>query len=295
MITTATIVSIVLALVAAALFGCASALQQREANRVSTGTPLLTTLIRTPRWWLGVGCDLGGFGVQATALAIGPLLVVQPLMILSLLFALPLAARWAGTTVARSTWLLAAALVIGLAGFLIIGRPQVGLDDAPFPDWLLPGGLVLAGALVAVLVAVLLRARPHRAAMALGVAVGLLFGITTVLIKPVAGTFGSGRRFWADLGIVLGGWQLWTLAVCGVIAVYLQQRAFHLGSLIDSLPAVTVADPIVGAVFGATVLRETIRLSGVGGVLVLGCVLVMLVTTVLLARQSATAGSVPSE
>jgi hypothetical protein len=54
-----------------------------------------------------------------------------------------------------------------------------------------------------------------------------------------------------------------------------------------SLPAVTVAEPIVGSVLGVTVLGETLRTNNVGLVAIGGSVAVMVAATVALAHSQA--------
>lgn len=81
--------SVVCALVAALLFAGASVAQQSAASEVPEGSGLMSTLFRSPRWWAGVVGDGGGYVMQAVALAIGSVLVVQPLLVSALLFALP--------------------------------------------------------------------------------------------------------------------------------------------------------------------------------------------------------------
>jgi hypothetical protein len=85
-----------LALVSAALFAVAAAARQRGAQRVpdgrARGVGLILALLRRPLWWVGTFGDVGGYVAQAAALGVGSLLLVQPLLVTTLLFALPLAA-----------------------------------------------------------------------------------------------------------------------------------------------------------------------------------------------------------
>ena len=74
-------------------------MQQREAAEVpdedALGLGLITRLIRRPVWLIGTAADTLGYVAQAAALAFGSLVLVQPLLATSLLFALPLGAWWA--------------------------------------------------------------------------------------------------------------------------------------------------------------------------------------------------------
>ena len=57
---------------------------------------LLLRLVRRPMWLAGTAADWSGFGLQALALGMGSILVVQPLLCTGLLFALPIGAAWRG-------------------------------------------------------------------------------------------------------------------------------------------------------------------------------------------------------
>jgi drug/metabolite transporter (DMT)-like permease len=106
------LISIICALAAALLFACASVAQQRAASSVPEGGALVASLIRSPRWWAGLIGDGGGYVMQALALALGSVLVVQPLIVSSLLFALPLSAKFSGIRITRTAWTFAVMLAI---------------------------------------------------------------------------------------------------------------------------------------------------------------------------------------
>ena len=90
----------VLALLSALLFAVGSAAQQKEASSVApseaTGFKLIGRLVRRPFWLLGVGCDGAAYATQAGALAVGSILLVQPILVTTLLFALPISAKMTG-------------------------------------------------------------------------------------------------------------------------------------------------------------------------------------------------------
>lgn len=263
----ATSASVVLALVAAFLFACGSAAQQAEAATVDEGGSLIAELVRRPRWWLGLLGDLGGYAFQAWALALGPVLVVQPLIVAALLFALPVSALLNHTRVTAREWTYAAVLAIALAVFLIAGRPTDGVPDAPGATWL--PALVVVGAVAAVATGVgLVRSLPGPTrALSFGVASGVLFGVATVLTKPVLTSY-EHAEFLANTLRLLTDWRLYVLVLSGLGAMYLQQRAFQPAPISASLPAITLAEPVCAAALGAVVLGETVTMSGWHGVAV---------------------------
>ncbi|MFE1592392.1 DMT family transporter [Nocardia sp. NPDC058705] len=276
------IAAIVCALIAAMLFALAAVAQQQAAAAVPEGTSLMGTLLRSPRWWAGIGGDAGGYAMQVLALTFGAVLVVQPILVSALVFALPLSARLNGQRITARAATTALVLVAALALFLIVGDPTVGEDNAPFREWLAPLVILLGVIAVATLVGLLVSNRSAKA-LALGLAGGALFGLAAALTDRVVHLFGDG------LGAVLGGWQTWMLIAAGLLGLYLQQRAFQVGPLSASLPAFTVAEPLAAAFLGLTALDEQLRTDGLGLVVVGACVVVMCAATVALCRTAAVA------
>ncbi len=108
--------AISLALLSSFLFALAAALQQREASTLrddqAGSIRMLLILVRRPFWLGGVAADAGGFIAVAGALAVGRLVVVQPLIVTVLLFALPLSSRLTGRRVRRNDWVWAVVLTV---------------------------------------------------------------------------------------------------------------------------------------------------------------------------------------
>ncbi|KXO95935.1 DMT family transporter [Tsukamurella pseudospumae] len=280
----ATAASILLALVAAFLFACGSAAQQVEAAGVHEDASLIAELIRRPRWWLGLVGDLGGYAFQAWALALGPVLVVQPLIVAALLFALPISALLNHTRVTVREWTWAAVLAVALAAFLVAGRPTDGVPDAPGATWL-PALVVVGVVAVATTGVGLVRTLPGSArALSFGVAAGALFGVATVLTKPVLTSY-EHAEFLANTVRLLTDWRLYVLVLCGIGAMYLQQRAFQPAPISASLPAITLAEPVCAAVLGAVVLQESVTLTGWHGIAVIASGVVGAVAAARLARR----------
>ena len=274
------VLTVVLALVAAMLFACASVAQQSAAAAVPEGKSLMSTLLRSPRWWAGVVGDAGGYAVQVAALWVGSVLIVQPLVVSMLLFALPLSAKFSGFKMTGSTWLLAISLALALAVFIVVGDPTEGHSNAPFADWLVP--LLVTTVVISVFaVAGLVLHNPGHRALLLGAAGGLLFGVAVAFTKFVTDLVEK------DLVSALTAWQTYALVGCGVLGFYLQQVAFQAGPLSASLPAVTIGEPFGAAFLGITVLDERVR-DDPGALAIIGCsVVVMIVATIALSRSQA--------
>ena len=212
-------------------------------------TVMVTTLLRRPLWWAGTAAAVTGYVFQAVALALGSLLLVAPLLVSALLFALPLSARLAGRRVTRVEWVWAVVLTLALAVLVALARAAPG----DYRGSERPAVMVAAVALAVTLgtVPVAIRLAGWRRALLLGSAVGVLFGVVAVLTKIVMNTVTEGnavRLLTSPIGYVL--------ALVGVIATLLQQSAFHAGSLRASVPAMLVLEPVVAVLLGQVVLGE---------------------------------------
>jgi hypothetical protein len=272
--------AVLLAVLSAFLFAMAAVAQQREAAATDAkGLALMLALARNPRWWAGVAGDTGGYVFQAAAIAVGSLLVVQPLLVLSLLFALPLAARWNQRPIARSELWWALALCVALALFMLAGNPDGGVDVAPFRKWLVP--LVVCGAFLVAGLATMLAGRGRAKVVGMSVAAGVFFGLSSALTKPVMNHLGAG------LDVLLTSWETYLLIACGGAGLVLQQMAYQAGSLEISLPAITVLDPVISSMLGIAALSERVRADGVEWVVIAISVGVMVAGTAALARAGA--------
>jgi len=274
-----------LAVLAAALFAVAAAVQQRSAAAVADdrgrGLKLVLTLVRQPLWWVGSLADVGGYVAQAAALGVGSLLLVQPLLVTSLLFALPLSARLAGRTLRRSDWVWSALLAVALAVFVVTGEPTAGVDRAGLGDWVPAAfalGLVLAGCLLGAAIR-----RGTTRAVLLAVATGVLYGLGAALTKGVVDLLDDGVL------ALLTSWETYGLAITLAGGTLLQQSAFQAGDLTASLPAVTVGEPVVAVGIGVAVLHEHLQADGAEWAFVAGLVVVLVTATVALARSTAAA------
>jgi len=133
------VLAAVLALLSAFLFALGSAAQQKVASSVpterATGFRLVAILAKRPFWLMGVGCDGAAYLCQAGALAEGSLLLVQPLIVTTLLFALPISARMTGRKLHVADGVWAVIKTAALAVFVVAGNPSEGKDLASFSRW----------------------------------------------------------------------------------------------------------------------------------------------------------------
>ena len=94
--------ALVLAMVSTGCYAMSAVLQEREARRQDAhGAALLLGLMRRPWWWLAVAATVAGAVLHVAALVLGPLSVVQPCGVLTLVLALPLRGFMGGRPVNR--------------------------------------------------------------------------------------------------------------------------------------------------------------------------------------------------
>jgi drug/metabolite transporter (DMT)-like permease len=248
-------VAIVAALLAAFFYSLASLLQQWEAERQpperSLSPSLLTRLIRRPLWLAGFGFDLCGYVAQWTALTFGSLVVVQPLLVVGLLFALPVKAHLSHYRLHGWDWSGALLVTSGLAVFLVVSSPSAGHTDVKPLVWAIV--LCAGAALAAVLVAVGRETSPRWRAMAYATAAGIVYGECAALTKACAHLLSLG------LTTMLESWQPYLLAAAGITGMVLTQSAFQAGPLDASLPTLSATDPVVSVFIGAIAFGETLR------------------------------------
>jgi drug/metabolite transporter (DMT)-like permease len=248
--------AIVLALLSATAFATSTVVQHRAATEVG-GQPdssgpvrLFLRLLRTPAWLAGQAAAVTGFVLHGSALRFGPVVVVQPLLSGGLVLTLALGAlvdrRHPGRPLpSRRQWIAAAIVVAGLTLFLLSAHPRHGAVTGRALVLLLAG----AGALLAAFGAFWWRRgpdRPHKA-LALGIAAGIGFGITGVLLKQVV------RHPPTDWHTI---WPLLLMAVVGATSIVLAQSAYQTGALIESLPCLTVLEPVVAVAVASRAYGE---------------------------------------
>lgn len=277
-------IATMLALGAALLIAIGDVLQQRSAHDVTDEqvgpVALFLRLLRDGRWWLGSLVAAGGFGLQAAALGFGSVLLVQALLVTSLLFALPLSARFAGRRITRYQWIWAVLLAVAVAVIVTVGDPSKGQARAGWEAWAWVIA-ILGPLLVLCLIGARVFAGRPVAAVLLGLVAGSLWGLFAVLTKGVVDQLDLG--LWAVLKLP----ELYPWAVVAIAATAVQQSSFRAGSMAASLPAVTVSEPLVGSVLGVAILGEMLRPSGPGWVVLAIAVMVMVAATVELARTEA--------
>lgn len=274
--------AVLFALLAAVFAAIGIVVRQRATMDVpaekGVSSLMLRTLLHRRLWWVGTAAAVAGYGFQAVALGFGSLLLVQPVLVSALLFALPLSARLAGKRVTRSEWVWALVLTSALTIFVVLARATSGNYNVPVAVTV--GVTVVCTIAVMACVVIATRSTSWRRAVLLAVAVGVLFGVVAVLTKIVMHMVTSGGG-----SAVLTTPTLYLLLVLGVVATLLQQSAFHAGALQTSVPTMLVLEPVVAVLLGSLLLGEHMSITGIEPVVLAVAVAAMAAATVALGRD----------
>lgn len=281
-------IAALLALGAAFFIAVGDVIHQRSAHDV-TDEPvghlaLFLSLLRDRQWWLGSGVAAVGFALQAAALGLGSVLLVQAVLVTSLLFALPISAWQSHRRVTRWEWMWVVLLAGAVIVIVTVGNPTAGESRASLETWL-GVAAVLGPALVLCLIGARVWSGPISAVL-LAVVSGALWGLFAVLTKSVVDRLDV--TSWAGVGDLLRTPELYAWVLVAVAGTAMQQASFRAGALTASLPTMTVTEPMVGCVLGIVVLGETLRPGDAGWFTLIAAVAVMVAATAALARGEAT-------
>ncbi|SRR5579875_89034 len=263
------LIAIVCAIAAGGSFAGGGVLQQHVASTrpedEQLSFRLLADLARQPLWLLGIGLAFLSYVLESLALAFGPLVMVQPLVVTELLFALPISVRWHGMRMGPREWAGALAVACGLGVGLASAAPRAGRPFPPILSW----GLALAVVAVLATTAVAVGRRsagPLRSSL-FALAAGLVLATQAALLKATIALFRQG------FVAALGSWQLWAMVLASFIGLLLVQSAYQAGPLAASMPVVDAINPTAAIGLGLVLFDEHVRtgvwLAGVVAGLVL--------------------------
>ena len=272
-----------LALIAAFLFALAATLQQRGALALG-GVGSASSLVRLlgqPMWLIGTLALFVGYAFQAAALDRGRLSIIQPLLVTTVVFALPLGYFLTNQIVGRREVVGAGVIIVGLALFTYFADPSGGNDNAPGNEWAIAIGVLVVFCAVLLFFGGRGDSSASTRAAVYGTVAGVLFGLSAALTKPTIEYLHDG------VDELLTHWEGYALAVAGVLGFVLQQVSLGTGKLAPSVATVSVANPIVGIAIGTLLLDE--RWSRPGWHILLG------ITGLVLALVGAVVISIASE
>ena len=251
-------------------------------------------LLRRPAWSAGIAAHVVGFVLQAVALTLAAISVVQPVLIVELPFTLVLSAVLLHTPMGRRAWSAIGAMALGLALLLFCLVPGGG-DPAATSGvaWLV--GTVVVVVILGVLTVLGRAGRGRRRALWFGLATGVTYGYNAALLAGLGPAYAQGL-----LG-VLTAWQTYGVLVGGTVSFVYLQQALQAHDLIWAQPGITLANPLVAMTWGFVVFGERVpldawalgALAGVAGI-VAGTVVLSRVEHAVVAGGSASEDAPPA-
>lgn len=251
--------AIFFAILSAVSSACGAVLQRLAVvdARSTAARPLwrsAVSLVRQPAWLLGALFLLGTFGFQALALYFGPLAVVQPVLVLELIFVLGLRVFLLHDDIAPRTWSAALMICLGLAAFLVAASPGEGTRGPDARQWLLAVGT--RGVAVAAALLLARRGSPASRAALFGAATAIVWSVDAAFVKQSVDALAHG-----GLPGLLTSWACYAMIATGVLGTVLLQGSYAAGPLAASSATMLIVDPLASIVLGAELFSEQLRTS----------------------------------
>jgi drug/metabolite transporter (DMT)-like permease len=276
-------IAALLALIAALISGVGDVVRQRSAQEITDEqvghVELLRMSLRDMKWWLGGGAAVVSAALQAVALGLGSVVLVQALQVTALLFALPVYAWLTRQGLTRREWGWAVLLAGAVAVFVMVGDPAAGYQRASIQTWAVVA-LVIGPAVVFCVLGARIWSGPV-AAVLLAVVSASSWALFAVFTKAIVDVVDQGA------GALLRAPELYGWLLVAVLGTVFQQSSFRASSLTASLPTMTVTEPLVASLLGVTVLGETLGADGPELIALAVAVVVVIVATAALARGEA--------
>jgi hypothetical protein len=255
-VTVDNLLCVIFALLTAASNAAAAVLQRKAAAEVPPENAMHVSLIKDllgRRVWLaGIGLVIVAAVCQATALAFGPIALVQPIFIIELPVTLMLAMLANRHSPRGLPWRGIALTTIGLGAGLACAAPSGATESASNTIWVIT--LIVTAGFELVLITTALPLRGEARAALLGLAAACGYALTAALMKNAMADLNAGG------GVAMfTNWHIYATAAAGVGALFLLQNALQAGSLVASQPMLTVGDALISISYGVTLYNEVLR------------------------------------
>ena len=278
----ALLLGIPLALAGAVFMSLGAQYQHRGVTKVerlsgATGTEGLSWeqlrgLLTRPSWLIGTLMLALAIVCQLSALAVAPLIVVQPLGAIALVITTLLNARVSGHTPTRRSLISIIACVGGI--FLFVFLAAIFATEKEVTTDKLFIILTLLLVVIIILGACWLILRHRMRALFYVVGAGILYGFVATLAKVIIKRVQAQNFDWLAVVCVIA------LIAAAAVGAYFVQTAYSSGPPDLVIAGLTVVDPIVAVLIGIVVLGEAaaapvwalVAFAAVGAVAVWGVI-----------------------
>jgi drug/metabolite transporter (DMT)-like permease len=286
---------IALAITFAVLGACCSAvgahLQHKGVRTATKDTGLrlrgAAALVHNRSWLLGFAVLFACAVLQILALALAPVTIVAPIVVLALPAVAMLNARSSGERLDTTAVVAIAASTLGVALFVSLASGRATAVRFPSTAVLLACQITAGAVMLFGVAGGLSRGLARCALLATGA--GCAYGLVSVLVRDVTYTFQTeGLRGTPPLSVT-------GLVVAFSVGSWFIQLAYASGPPDIVVGCQTVLSPLVATAFAITLLDETADAGGWTGVGLVSGAAVAVVGVVLLARHhpEATARATP--
>lgn len=276
------IITISLCVAVAIAYATAALIQSRLAHLT------VRQLTRVPALWGALALNALGAALHVTSLGFGPLSLIQPLGVLTLVIAVPLAASSAKRKVTRLELSGMTFTVIGLAGLtMMITTGGTGKT--------LPSGelIVLVLATLVFVTALSVKGRrPGASSLWEATAGGVAYSVCSALCQTVVVTTSDGGASVLIQPITI--FAMTAIAIFAVAATLLTQRSYRDG-LAAPLAVTNLVNPASATAIGVLLLGEHVATSPVGFVIAGVCALLAGYGVAQLARAKDAEAHTPTE
>ena len=267
----ALVLAVLLCVASAAGYAAGAVLQERVAQQP------LVVLLGMPLWWAAIALNGVGAGLHVVALRYGPLSLVQPFGVLTLVLAVPLAAMLARRAVSRTEGRGIGLTVTGLVGILLLAGTTSSI--AVLSTAQLVGLLLVTAALLTALGG--WGAVPGASGLWTASAAGISFGVSSALTQTVSVHVtddGFGALLHPTVAVAA-----FAIAVLSTAGMLFTQRSYRDG-LGAPLAVSTLANPVAAAAIGLVLLGEQITGGAWGAGIALASAVVAAAGVTLLTR-----------
>ncbi|MFP5417227.1 MAG: hypothetical protein ACLGHZ_10225 [Actinomycetes bacterium] len=239
----------------------------------------LWALVKSPRWWLGMGLNGLGAAISVVALLMAPVTVVQPLAILAVPWTVLLASRIHGHRITPALWSAVVLAVGGTVWFAVIAVLHAVEKDV-FDDTGLILGSLIVFAVSGLLALAGARGPRELRCFAWASAGAVIFGLESGLVKAAgefvaAGTWRASATFWAVLVMLVIG---------ALVATAFMQQGYANGPAETVVGAMNAVGPIAAVLFGIAVLGEGANITPTAALMMIVACVIAVAGVVLLSR-----------
>jgi drug/metabolite transporter (DMT)-like permease len=228
------------------------------------------------RWFaLGMLVALGAWALHVAAMAMAPLSLVQAVISGGLVFLTVLAERFFGFSVGRRQWMGVGLTALGLC-LLAVTLPGTSGSHSNYSTAAMiafEAGLLIVGTLL--VMSHKFGARGQHHGVLLGMASGILFGVSDVAIKALTGQIGIDGA-----SGLLSPWLV-TCVVASVIAFFASARGLQKGEAVPVITLTAAAANVSAIAGGIVVFGDPLASDPLGLVLQSAAFLMVIVAAAL--------------